>query len=62
MFWWTVLIVVVLGGALAWWSSGRQRRGVDAAALNRGRGIDDGRSLNRPTQGGIDGGGGFGGS
>jgi hypothetical protein len=44
MFWWIVLVVVVvLGGALAWWSSGRQRKGVDHAAVQRTRKIDEGR-------------------
>jgi len=43
MFWWIVLIVVVVLGALAWWSSGRQRIGVNDAAAQGTRKIDEGR-------------------
>jgi hypothetical protein len=43
MFWWIVLVVAVVLGALAWWSSGHQRNGVDPAAVQRIRRIDEGR-------------------
>ena len=43
MFWWIVLVVAVVLGALAWWSSGRQRSGVNHAAVQRTRKIDEGR-------------------
>ena len=43
MFWWIVLIMAVVLGALAWWSSGRHRNGVDPAAVQRARKIDEGR-------------------
>ncbi len=43
MFWLIVLVVVVVLGALAWWSSGRQRKGVDTAGVQRARTINEGR-------------------
>jgi hypothetical protein len=43
MFWWIVLVVVVVLAALAWWSGGRQRKGVDAAGIQRMRKINEGR-------------------
>jgi hypothetical protein len=43
MFWLVVSVVVVVLGAFAWWSSGRQRKGVDSASLQRSRKINEGR-------------------
>lgn len=43
MFWWIAVVVVVVLFALAWWSSGRQRRGVNEASVQRIRKINEGR-------------------
>jgi hypothetical protein len=53
MSWWIVLVVAVVLGALAWWSSGRQRRGVNHASVQRTRKMNEGRG----SEYGIGGGG-----
>jgi hypothetical protein len=54
MFWLIVLAVVVVLAAVSWWSSGRQRRGINDADVQKLRKKSDGSTGNYGgTAGGI---------